>query len=166
MHTLTLAGAPIDFHADNAAIAVNTQLMTDTFGLAPYRAIVAAGGGNMPGSAVLSGFIAIQPEAEVTKQLQLFNNLDNDGYVQRYNEFEDWFKHTQDVPGTFYLWLVEHLFQRNELIKGELVVGGDPVDLRRISCPLICSPAQPTTSPRPGRYSRRGTSSTHQPSRS
>ena len=136
VHTLTLAGAPIDFHADNAAIAVNTQLMTDTFGLAPYRAIVAAGGGNMPGSAVLIGFIAIQPGAEVAKQLQLFNNLDNDGYVQRYNEFEDWFKHTQDVPGTFYLWLVEHLFQRNELIKGELVVGGDRVDLRRISCPL------------------------------
>jgi hypothetical protein len=91
--------APIDFHADNAAIAVNTQLVTDTFGLAPYRAIVAASGGNMPGSAVLSGFIAIQPEAEVAKQLQLFNNLDNDDYVQRYNEFEDWFKHRPHPRG-------------------------------------------------------------------
>jgi len=77
----------------------NTQLVTDTFGLAPYRAIVAASGGNMPGSAVLSGFIAIQPEAEVAKQLQLFNNLDNDDYVQRYNEFEDWFKHRPHPRG-------------------------------------------------------------------
>lgn len=136
VHTLTLAGAPIDFHDDAAPIALSTKLMTGAFGLAPYRALVAVAGGNMPGSALLNGFIAIQPQAEVAKQLQLLNNLDNASYVRRYHDFEDWFKHTQDVPGTFYLWLVEHLFRRNELIRGELVVGGDRVDLQRITCPL------------------------------
>jgi poly(3-hydroxyalkanoate) synthetase len=136
VHTLTLAGAPVDFHAGGAAIAVHTELATDAFGLAPYRALVAANGGTMPGAAVLAGFIAIKPEAEVGKQLQLLDHLDNEEYVRRYREFEDWFKYTQDIPGDFYLWLVEHLFRRNELIGGELQVAGERVDLGQITCPL------------------------------
>ena len=40
------------------------------------------------------------------------------------------------VPGAFYLWIVEHLFRDNELIAGELEVGGERVDLGRIECPL------------------------------
>jgi poly(3-hydroxyalkanoate) synthetase len=136
VHTLTLAGAPIDFHAGGAAIAVHTELMTSVFGMVPYRALVAANGGTMPGAAVLAGFIGIKPEAEVGKQLQLLDHLDNEEYVRRYREFEDWFKYTQDISGAFYLWLVEHLFRRNELIAGQLEVAGERVDLARIRCPL------------------------------
>ena len=51
--------------------------------------------------------------------------------------FEDWFKHTQDIPGAFYLWLVEHLFHKNELIDGRLVVDGRRADLANITCPLF-----------------------------
>ncbi|QJY44421.1 alpha/beta hydrolase [Pseudonocardia broussonetiae] len=51
--------------------------------------------------------------------------------------FEDWFKHTQDIPGAFYLWLVEHLFHGNELISGDLVVDGRRADLANITCPLF-----------------------------
>ena len=60
VHTLTLAGAPIDFHAGESVIAASTRALTSSFGLAPYRALVAAGGGNMPGRAVLGNFIAIR----------------------------------------------------------------------------------------------------------
>ncbi len=136
VHTLTLAGAPIDFQAGGAAIAVHTELATEAFGLAPYRALVAAHGGTMPGAAVLGGYIAIKPEAEIGKQLQMLDHLDDAEYLARYREFEDWFKYTQDIPGVFYLWLVEHLFRRNELISGDLRVGGEQVDLSRITCPL------------------------------
>jgi poly(3-hydroxyalkanoate) synthetase len=57
-------------------------------------------------------------------------------HVERYREFENWFKHTQPIPGAFYLWIVEHLFRDNELIAGELQIDGQRVDLRRIDCPL------------------------------
>ena len=56
--------------------------------------------------------------------------------VARYATFENWFQHTQPIPGAFYLWIVEHLFQRNELVAGTLVVEGRIVDLSAISCPL------------------------------
>jgi poly(3-hydroxyalkanoate) synthetase len=137
VHTLTLAGAPIDFHAGESVIASSTRVLTGAFGLAPYKALVAVGGGNMPGRAVLANFIAIQPQSELARQLQLLENVDDAAHVERYRVFEDWFKHTQDIPGAFYLWLVEHLFHRNELISGDLVVDGRRVDLGAITCPLF-----------------------------
>ncbi len=137
VHTLTLAGAPIDFHAGESVIASSTRAMAGALGLAPYKALVRMGGGNMPGAAVLANFIAIQPQSEVSRQLQLLENIDDAGHVERYRVFEDWFKHTQDIPGAFYLWLVEHLFQRNELISGDLVIDGRRADLANITCPLF-----------------------------
>jgi poly(3-hydroxyalkanoate) synthetase len=56
--------------------------------------------------------------------------------VDRYRRFEDWYKHTQDVAGPFYLWLVEHLFVKNELVGGTLTVDGARVDLANIGCPV------------------------------
>lgn len=136
INTLTLAGAPIDFHAGDATIAASTQLLSGMWGSAPYRTLVTLGGGNMPGQFVLANFIGMQPEAEVGRQLQLLAHLDDSEHLDRYHAFEDWFKHTQDIPGIFYLWLVEHLFRNNELIRGELRVGGGRVDLGEITCPL------------------------------
>jgi poly(3-hydroxyalkanoate) synthetase len=137
VHTLTLAGAPIDFHAGDSVIASTTRVLTTAFGLAPYRALVAANGGVMPGRAALANFIAIRPQAELSRQLQLLANIRDDAHVRRYRAFDDWFAHTQDLPGAFYLWLVEHLFRRNELIRGELVVGGRRADPAAITCPLF-----------------------------
>jgi poly(3-hydroxyalkanoate) synthetase len=141
VHTLTLAGAPIDFHAGESVIAASTRVLTHALGMAPYRALVTLNGGNMSGRAVLANFIAMQPQAEIGRQLQLFAHLDDPAHVERYRVFEDWFKHTQDIPGAFYLWLVEHLFHGNELIDGRLVVdtdrGGRHADLASITCPLF-----------------------------
>jgi poly(3-hydroxyalkanoate) synthetase len=137
VHTLTLAGAPIDFHAGDSVIASSTRVLTGAFGLAPFRALVAANRGVMPGRAALANFIAIRPQAELSRQLQLLAHIGDDAHVRRYRAFDDWFSHTQDLPGAFYLWLVQHLFRRNELIRGELVVDGRPADPAAIDCPLF-----------------------------
>ncbi len=101
-----------------------------------YEALVAAGGGILEGRHMLTGFIMIQPGAEISRQIDLLLNLDDPAHVARYREFEDWFKHTQDVPGAFYLWIVRHLFRDNALISGSLEVRGQKVDLGRIDMPL------------------------------
>ncbi len=132
VRTLTVAGAPIDFHAGRAVIADWVALLDRRF----YEVAVALGGGVLRGSFALGGFIGIKPENELSKQLRLLANLHDPAHVERYRAFEDWYRYTQDIPGAFYLWIVEHLFRRNALIKGELEVGGEPVDLRRIRVPL------------------------------
>jgi poly(3-hydroxybutyrate) depolymerase len=136
VHSLTIAGAPVDFHAGEPLIHEWIQLLTPFEELALYRFVVNGGKGVLPGQFLLNGFKALQPEAELDRQLQLLAHIHDRAHVERYRTFENWFQHTQPIPGTFYLWIVQHLFQRNELIKGELEVGGSTVDLGAITCPL------------------------------
>jgi poly(3-hydroxybutyrate) depolymerase len=135
VNTLTIAGAPIDFHAGDAVIR---ESVAELSGVDPnfFRSLVALGDGVLKGEFLLGGFIAIKPENELEKQLQLLARLGEARHVKRYRLFEDWYKHTQDLPGPFYLWLVEHLFRDNELVKGTLEVGSERVDLSRIACPV------------------------------
>jgi poly(3-hydroxybutyrate) depolymerase len=136
VNTLTIAGAPVDFHRGEPVIHASLKALAPNGNLGFYRALVAAGGGMLKGEHMLAGFIAIKPDNEVARQLALLANLHDAAHVRRYRQFEDWFKHTQPIPGSFYLWIVEHLFRDNKLIAGKLEVGGERVDLGRIRCPL------------------------------
>ena len=136
VNTHTIAGAPIDFHADNPVIGDWLEAIDAEGDMAFYEWAVARGNGVLKGEFMLNGFVMIKPEQEVEKQMQLLSRLGDPQQVERYRVFEDWFKHTQDIPGAFYLWIVRHLFRGNELVEGKLDVGGEKVDLARISCPL------------------------------
>jgi poly(3-hydroxybutyrate) depolymerase len=136
VNTLTIGGAPIDFHAGNPAIIAAINCFAPTGDLAFYRSLVESGNGRLDGKHLLNGFIVMQPQAEVSRQLSLLAHIDDEAHVARYREFEDWFKYTQPIPGAFYLWIVEQLFRDNKMIRGELEVGGERVDLAQIKCPL------------------------------
>lgn len=135
--TLTIAGAPIDYHCGEPVLWDWVQALAPDGGIANYETIVANGGGVLPGASMLAGFIALKPENEIDRRLQLLSHMHDPAYVERYREFDTWFRWTQDIPGRFYLWIVEHLFQRNELIRGELEIGGRVVDLGAITAPLF-----------------------------
>jgi poly(3-hydroxybutyrate) depolymerase len=136
VNTLTIAGAPIDFHAGEPVIGEVLRWLAPNGDLSFYEALVNAGGGVLKGRYMLSGFIMIQPGAEISRQLELLCHLSDVKHVARYSEFEDWFKHTQDIPGDFYLWIVRRLFTDNALIAGELEVAGRKVALERLDMPL------------------------------
>jgi poly(3-hydroxybutyrate) depolymerase len=136
VHTLTIAGAPVDFRSGEPLIADWMRLLSPSGDLHFYRSLVAANGGVMPGDYMLAGFVAMQPDVEIDRQLQLLAHVGEPEHLQRYRTFENWFKHTQPIPGTFYLWIVEHLFQNNELIAGTLTIGDRSVDLSQITAPL------------------------------
>jgi poly(3-hydroxyalkanoate) synthetase len=136
VNTLTLAGAPIDFHAGEPVIHELLDHLAPAGDLRFYEALVAAEGGVLKGEHMLAGFIMIQPGAEISRQVELLLHMDDPAHVARYREFEDWFKHTQDIPGSFYLWIVRHLFRDNALISGALEVRGQHVDLAKIAMPL------------------------------
>ncbi len=131
--TLTVAGAPIDAHAGDSAIADYVRLGG---GMTPYRLAVELGRGMLTGSFMLGAFVALQPETEVATHLELTLHLDDEAYVARYAEFRDWYANTQPIPGGMYLWAVEHLFLGNELVRGEMTVDARPVSLGAIRCPV------------------------------
>jgi poly(3-hydroxybutyrate) depolymerase len=136
INTLTIGGAPIDFHAGEPVIGAVMERLAPGGDLSAYRALVAAGGGVLRGEDMLAGFVLIKPDNELARQAQLLVHVHEPEHVARYREFEDWFKYTQDIPGAFYLWIVEHLFRDNALLRGDLEIGGERVDLSRITCPL------------------------------
>ena len=136
VNTLTLAGAPIDFRAGDAVIGDWVEALGGS-DLAFYRWVVEQGGGVLKGEHMLNGFILIKPENEIAKQLQLLTHINDADHLERHRHFETWFKHVQDIPGAFNLWIVEHLFMENRLVNGTLEIGGERVDLGRIDCPLF-----------------------------
>jgi poly(3-hydroxybutyrate) depolymerase len=136
VNTLTLAGAPIDFHAGEPVIHEVLRHLAPRGDLRFYEGLVQAGGGVLKGEHMLAGFITINPADEIARQVELLFNLDDPGHLARYHEFEDWFKHTQDIPGGFYLWIIRRLFRDNELVAGSLAITGRTVDLGNIDMPL------------------------------
>ena len=136
VHSLAVAGAPIDFHAGEPLIHDWVQVVSPAGQMDFYKAAVQANGGMLPGEFLLTGFKLMQPEAEMQRQMALLANIHDKRHVERYRRFEDWFQWTQNIPGAFYLWIVEHLFMKNELLHGTLEVGGKRVDLGEIHCPL------------------------------
>ncbi len=136
VNTLTLAGAPIDFHAGEPIVHEVLRHLAPGGDLRFYEGLVKTDGGVLKGEHMLAGFILIQPGDEISRQIGLLLNLNDPAYVARYREFEDWFKHTQDIPGAFYLWIVEHLFRDNALVSGELRVRGQRVELSNLTMPL------------------------------
>lgn len=110
--------------------------MSLDFDIPLHRMMVAMNDGVWPGRYQLAGFKSMEPAGEFERLAQLVGDAHDEDALARYAKFADWFEHTQDVSGAFYLWIVKHLFARNELAKGTLRVGGERVDLGRIRCPV------------------------------
>jgi poly(3-hydroxybutyrate) depolymerase len=136
VNTLIVGGAPIDTHAGDSAVKKYKHVLAPGNNIALYKALVKAGGGLLPGPVMLIGFIAMAPQNEVGKQLGLLAHLDDPEYLERYREFEDWYRYTVSLPGKVYLWAIEHLFLNNGLLSGDLEIGGQLVDVGKIKCPV------------------------------
>jgi poly(3-hydroxybutyrate) depolymerase len=118
--SLTIAGAPIDTHAGDSVLHPITALP-----LAVFQGLVAMGGGRMSGDLMLAGWKAGDPV-----QHYLARHFKDDEKTER---FYRWYDLVQHLPGTLYLWIIEHLFQRNALGRNRLVVGDQRVDLGRLA---------------------------------
>ena len=131
--TLTLAGAPIDFHAGDGLISQWAQALPLSF----YQALVALGQGFMPGTFITNGFKLMNAlDRFVGDDINLYRNIDDPDYVERFRRFNQWYEVTQPLSGKMYLEVVQHLFKGNELVKGDLEIMGRNVNLEEIDQPL------------------------------
>lgn len=130
---LVLGVAPIDYRKGNGAL---TQIVD---GLMPefFEAMSTLDNGNMPGTMMRLGFMMLDPYGRfVSDFLQLYINVDNPKFISRYHRFRQWFYNIQPIPGKYYREIIKELFTLNKLIKGELVILGEKVDLSNIECPV------------------------------
>jgi polyhydroxyalkanoate synthase len=101
------------------------RAVTDTFG-------------NAPSDFLDVGFSLMDPVANnVTKYVQLFENVEDEEFVQNFARMEKWLGDGIDVAGEAYVQFLEEVYQDNELYRDELTLGDQSVDLANLEMPIL-----------------------------
>jgi polyhydroxyalkanoate synthase len=93
--------------------------------------------GSVPADLVRAGFKLIKPTMDLSTGLNLWWNLWNDKYVESFQALNRWANEYVAFPGEFFRQWVRDFYQENKLYRGELVMGGRPVRLETIGCPVF-----------------------------
>jgi polyhydroxyalkanoate synthase len=93
--------------------------------------------GSIPADMVKAGFKLLKPTMDLSTNLNLWWNLWNADYVSGFNALNKWANEYQPFPGEFFRQWVKDFYQQNRLIRGDLRMGGRPVSLRNIRCPVL-----------------------------
>lgn len=132
VNSLVLAGAPIDTDAGNGPI----KRMVQGSPLSFYEELVALGGGLMKGKFMLQGWKNMHPEQHyIEEHIDLYEHIDDPAYIAKEETFNSWYENPIDLPGRWYLQVIQQLFKENRLAKGRFVGLGRTLDLGHIVCP-------------------------------
>ena len=148
VNSLVLAGAPIDTDAGDGPI---TRMAHESPSPSTEE-LVALGGGLMKGKFMLQGWKNMHPEQHyIQDQIDLYENIDDPAYVAKEETFESWYENPIDLPGRWYLQVINQLFKENRLAKGKFVGLGRNSTYATSPARPICWRAPPTTSRRRSR---------------
>jgi polyhydroxyalkanoate synthase len=63
--------------------------------------------------------------------------MDSKKFVENFIRMEKWIFDSPDLPGAVFQKFIRDCYQENLLIQGKMRVGGRPVNLKKISMPLL-----------------------------
>ncbi len=130
---LVLVAAPIDIEAAPSPLS----LLAESTPIETFREFVRLGGGFARGAKALQ-YWGKSPDGPQHVHALLQSDLPlNSGEFQAEAElFRAWSEHVLDLPGAYYLEVVEKFYKRNELARGEFSALGKRIDLREMRRPL------------------------------
>lgn len=121
---------PVDFHTpDNLlsrwARGLDIERMAEVYG-------------NIPGQLLNAAFLALMPlRLTCGKYARLAGLGDDPQALATFVRMERWILDSPDQVGTAFAQFIRWFFQENRLVQGGLVIGGQPVALRQITCPIL-----------------------------
>ena len=119
----TTRSLPID-NISHAFSERSAQLMTETYG-------------NAPAWMMYSFFNSLAPTHHLfNKFVVAYRSSERPGYLDTFRLFEQWLHSDVPMAGRIFVETTA-LWKSNALVKGEMMVGGEKVDLRRITCPVL-----------------------------
>jgi polyhydroxyalkanoate synthase len=134
------AVTPVDFHADKDDERIDRGFMnvwTRSLAGADIDRLVDVLG-NVPGEFTGNLFSLMTPGRSLTKyNLDLIDAASDDAKLLNFLRIEKWLADRPDQPGEFARQWLKELYQENKLIRGEFVLDGEKVDLRRIRMPVL-----------------------------
>jgi polyhydroxyalkanoate synthase len=94
--------------------------------------------GNMPGEMIDYGAKALKPvENYVGNYLKLWDNLDDPRVVEAWHAMNTWVSDNVPLAGGAFRQLIVDLYRNDKLMRGELVIRNEPVDVSKIHANLL-----------------------------
>jgi len=94
--------------------------------------------GNMPGEMIDYGAKALKPvENYILNYQKLWDNLDNPQVVEAWHSMNTWVTDNIPIAGGAFRQLIVDLYRNDRLMKGELLIRGQRVDLSRLRANLL-----------------------------
>lgn len=137
---LVVTITPVDFHAGakgaplhHGLIGLWARSMTPE----DVDRLIEANG-NLPGELMSFVFSMMTPMNALTKyNLGLFDVMDDEKKLLNFLRMEKWLADRPDHAGEAAKQWLKDLYQANQLVKGEFMLGGEKVDLRRVTMPVL-----------------------------
>ncbi|MDJ0720784.1 MAG: class III poly(R)-hydroxyalkanoic acid synthase subunit PhaC [Desulfobacterales bacterium] len=94
--------------------------------------------GNLPAHVMNLGFLLLNPaRLMLDKYVGFLEHMDNKKFVENFIRMEKWIFDSPDLPGAVFKKFIQDCYQQNLLIQSKLQVGGNPVNLKKITMPLL-----------------------------
>ena len=127
---LVLVGAPVDLSIDSALSRLARNAPE-----AVYDQLVARGGGNVSGDEMLRFWSKTPTRDDIAAALQ--KDLSDDEGAALLARFDRWNAETLNLPGTYYLEIVNRIFRENQIAGGSFKALGRTVDLKDVKAPVF-----------------------------
>ncbi|MCO6475341.1 MAG: class III poly(R)-hydroxyalkanoic acid synthase subunit PhaC [Phaeodactylibacter sp.] len=121
---------PVDFDNDEGLLFKWAKDMD-------VDAIVDGFGGIVPGDFLNTGFDLLKPMNKTRKYMALPETMADQGRLMNFLRMEHWVADSPAQAGETYRRFIKDMYQKNQLIKGEFVLGGRKVNLKNIKMPIL-----------------------------
>ncbi len=127
---LVLVGAPVDLSVESrlSQLARNAPEMV-------YDQLVARGGGNVSGEEMLRVWSKTPSRDDIAAALQ--RDLSNEEGAALLARFDRWNSEPLNLPGTYYLQIVNWIFRENRIASGNFTALGRAIDLKNVKAPVF-----------------------------
>jgi polyhydroxyalkanoate synthase len=98
--------------------------------------------GNVPPHLMQSVFMMLKPMNQFSKLVTLADKLHDDEFVDLYFAMETWVNDNIPFPGEAFRKYIRDCYQENLLCQNKLEIGGQRVDLKRITAALLIIAAE------------------------
>ena len=93
--------------------------------------------GNVPPDVLLASFKFLQPTADITAYVNLFEHLHSDEFVAAYQVISGWGNEHIPFPGAAFEQLVRLFFRDNTMVTGRIPLNNGEVQLSDITVPVL-----------------------------
>ncbi|MCS6886112.1 MAG: alpha/beta fold hydrolase [Acidobacteriota bacterium] len=128
LKNLVLLATPVDFHNDSTLSIwgrnLDVDALVDTYG-------------NIPADVLRSAFSMLKPMKNLTKYIDLLENIDNEEYVKIFLAFDYWVNDAVAIPGETFRQFMKGTYQDNLFVRNKMKVGLKTINLAQVTCSIL-----------------------------